>query len=85
MLAAARDVIFSAMSTLAEIESAAVTLSPAEMKQLEDFLRELRKQTEDAQLQERYRRIGLHPLPRRGDAVITNEMVQQLREEEDIF
>ena len=40
------------MITLAEIEAAVVTLSPEEMKQLEDFLRELRTQAEEARLQE---------------------------------
>lgn len=73
------------MSTLAEIEAAAAALSLDEMKRLENFLRELRTEVEEKQLQEIYQRIGLHPLPRRGGAVITNEMVQQLREEEDIF
>ena len=53
------------MSKLAEIEAAA-TLSPEEQKQLEDFLRELREQAEEAHLQELYRLNGVHPLPKRG-------------------
>ncbi len=73
------------MSTLAEIEAAVVALTPQEMEHLEGLLHELRAQTEEKRLQEIYRRIGLHPLPRRGNIMITNEMVQQLREEEDIF
>jgi hypothetical protein len=72
------------MSTLAEIEAAAATLSPAEMKLLEDFLRERRAQVEEAHLQELYRITGVHPLPRRNNVVITNEMINQLREEEGI-
>jgi hypothetical protein len=72
------------MSTLAEIEAAAVTLSPAEMKQLEDLLRERRVEAEEAHLQELYRITGVHPLPRRNNVVITNEMIDQLREEENI-
>ncbi len=72
------------MSTLAEIEAAAATLSPEEQKQLETFLRELREQAEQAHLQELYRLNGVHPLPRRSGVIITNEMINQLREEEDI-
>lgn len=72
------------MSTLAEIEAAAATLSLAEMKQLEDFLRERRAQSEEARLQELYRITGVHPLPRRNNVVITNEMINELREEENI-
>ena len=74
----------SAMSTLAEIEAAAATLSPAEMKLMEDFLHELRVKAEEAHLQELYRRTGVHLLPRRNDEVITNETIAQLREEENI-
>ncbi len=72
------------MSTLAEIEAAAATLSPVEAKQLEDFLRERREQTEEARVQELYRLNGVHPLPRRNNVIITNEMINQLREEENI-
>ena len=72
------------MSTLAEIEAAAATLSPEEMEKLETFLREKREEAQEASLQELYRRNGVHPLPRRGNVVITNEMVEQLREEMDI-
>jgi len=72
------------MSTLAEIEAAASTLSPEEMKQLEDFLRGLRAEAEEKQLQEIYKRIGLHPLPRRGGPPVTVELVQQIIEEEGI-
>ncbi len=73
------------MSTLAEIEAAVASLTSQETAHLENLLRELREQAEEKELQELYQRIGLHPLPRRGKATITNEMVQQLREEEDIF
>jgi hypothetical protein len=84
LLLDARTAIFSAMSTLAEIEAAAATLSAAEMKQLEDFLRERRVQAEEAHLQELYRITGFHPLPKRNNEVITNQMINQLREEENI-
>ena len=70
------------MSTLAEIEAAAATLSPEDMKQLEDFLRELWAQAEEARLQELYRRTGVHPLPKRGGPPVTVELVQQIIEEE---
>jgi N-acetylglutamate synthase-like GNAT family acetyltransferase len=73
------------MSTLAEIEAAVVSLTSQEMAHLENLLHELRAQAEETELQEIYRVIGLHPLPKRGNASITNEMVQKLREEEDIF
>ena len=72
------------MSTLAEIEAAAATLSPGDTEKLETFLRERREATKQACLQELYRRNGVHPLPRRGNVVITNEMINQLREEMDI-
>ena len=72
------------MSTLAEIEAAAATLTPEEQKNLETFLRELREQAEQARLQELYRLNGVHPLPRRNHVVITNEMINQLREEENV-
>ena len=72
------------MSTLAEIEAAAATLSPEEMKQLEDFLRELRAQAEEAELREIHRRLGVHPLPKRGGPPVTVELVQQICEEEGI-
>ena len=72
------------MSTLAEIEAAAVTLPPDEMKQLEDFLRELRAQAEEAHLQELYRRTGFHPFPKRGGPPVTVELVRQICEEEGI-
>ncbi len=70
------------MSTLAEIEAAA--LSPEEMKQMEDFLRELRAQAEEARLKELYRRTGVHPLPRRGGPPATVELVRRICEEEGI-
>ncbi len=72
------------MSTLAEIEAAAAALSPEEQEKLETFLRRKREEAEEAHLQELYRRTGFHPLPRRSNVVITNEMVNQLREEMDI-
>lgn len=72
------------MSTLAEIEAAAAALSPAEMKQLEDFLRELREQAEEAELLEIYRQTGVHPLPKRGGPPVTVELVQQICDEEGI-
>ena len=72
------------MSTLAEIEAAVTSLTPQEMAHLENLLRELRAQAEEAHLQELYRRTGVHPLPRRSNVVVTNEMINQLREEMDI-
>ena len=72
------------MSTLAEIEAAAATLSPEEQKLLEDFLRELRAKAEEARLQELYRITGVHPLPKRGGPPVTVELVRQICEEEGI-
>ncbi len=72
------------MSTLAEIEAATADLSPEEMAKLETFVREKREAAEEAHLQELYRINGVHPLPRRSNVVITNEMINQLREEMDI-
>ena len=72
------------MSTLAEIEAAAATLSPDEMEKLETFLRELREQAEEARLQELYRRTGIHPFPKRGGPPVTVELVRQICEEEGI-
>ena len=72
------------MSTLAEIEAAVATLSAAEMKQLEDFLRELQEQAKEARLQELYRRTGIHPFPKRGGPPVTVELVQQICDEEGI-
>ena len=72
------------MSTLAEIEAAVAALSLGEMQQLEEFLHARRVQAEEARLQELYRITGFHPLPRRNNEVITNEMINQLREEENI-
>jgi hypothetical protein len=72
------------MSTLTEIEAAAATLSPAEMKRLEDFLRERRTEVEEAHLQELYLINGVHPLPKRGGPPVTVELVQQICAEEGI-
>ena len=72
------------MSTLAEIEAAVTSLTPQEMAHLENLLHELRAQAEEKHLQELYRRTGVHPLPRRSNVVVTNEMINQLREEMDI-
>ena len=70
------------MSTLAGIEATA--LSPEEQKHLENFLRELREQAEEAHLQELYRLNGVHPLPKRGAPPATVELVQQICDEEGI-
>ena len=72
------------MSTLAEIEAAVAALTPQEMAHLENLLRELRAQAEEKELRELYRRIGLHPLPRRGGPPVTVELVRQICEEEGI-
>lgn len=72
------------MSTLAEIEAAASALTREEREQLEAFLRELREKTEDEHLQEIYRRTGFHPFPKRCGPPATNELVQQIRDEEGI-
>jgi hypothetical protein len=72
------------MSTLAEIEAAAAALSPAEKKHLEDFLRELREQADEAHMQGVYRQTGVHPLPKRGGPPVTVELVRQICEEEGI-
>ena len=69
------------MSTLAEIEAAVVSLSAEEQRHLEAFLRELREQAEEARLQEIHRRLGIHPLPKRGGPPVTVELVQQIIEE----
>ena len=73
------------MSTLAEIEAAVATLRPEEIARLQTFLQELCAQTaEEQRLQELYQRTGFHPFPKHSGRIVTNEMVQQLREAEDI-
>lgn len=73
------------MSTLAEIEAAVATLTPAELDQLEALLRDVRaRHTEGSDLEEIARRNGFAPLPRRNDEIITAEMVRQICEEEGI-
>lgn len=73
------------MSTLAEIEAAAVTLTPEEMQQLETFLREARERAEEERLMELAHANGFHPFPRSpGDKVVTDEIVRRIREEEGI-
>ena len=70
------------MSTLAEIEAAAATLSLEEMKQLEDFLRERRAQAEEGVYRNSTAAPAVHPLPQRR-SVITKEMVKRNCEEEE--
>ena len=73
------------MTTLAEIEAAAATLSAEEQAQLEAFLRERRaKDAETADLEALAHRNGFFPLPRRSNKIVTIEMVRQLCEEEGI-
>lgn len=72
------------MSTLAEIEAAVADLTPEEVAHLENLLRELRGQADEARLQELYRRTGVHPLPKRGGPPVTVELVRQICDEEGI-
>lgn len=72
------------MSTLAEIEAAVATLQPQEMERLEIILHELQERAREERLQELYKLTGFHPLPRRDNRMITNEMVNRIREDEGL-
>ena len=69
------------MSTVAEIEAALSTLSPEELRQVEDALHRLQEVRSDDELEELYKLTGFHPLPKRGGPPITNEFINGLREE----
>lgn len=73
------------MSTLAEIENALVQLSPGELRQVEEILARIQRQShEEREIAALARRNGFNPFPRRSGELVTTEFVRQLCEEEGI-